>query len=78
MSRTKLISVRIDEETLVRIDELSKCHKYANRSFVINHILRAVLQCAIGNQLWKLVYCYDPFSEGVKIHITTRDGAPIN
>lgn len=78
MSRTKLISLRIDEETLVKIDELAKDHGYVNRSWVINHLLKAVLQCTMGGQLWKLVHCYDPFSEGITIHFTKRDGKPIS
>lgn len=78
MSRTKLISLRIDEQTLVEIDELAESQKYINRSFVINHLLKAVLQCTMGGQLWKLVHCYDPFSEGITIHITKRDGKPIS
>lgn len=78
MSRTKLISLRIDEQTLVEIDELAKSKRYVNRSFVINHLLKAVLQCTMGGQLWKLVHCYDPFSEGITIHITKRDGKAIS
>lgn len=78
MSRTKLISLRIDEQTLVNIDEIAKDQKYVNRSFVINHLLKAVLKCTMGGQLWKLVHCYDPFSEGITIHITKRDGKPIS
>lgn len=77
MSKTKLISIRIDEQTLVEIDELAKSQRYVNRSFVINHLLKAVLQCTMSGQLWKLVHCYDPFSEGITIHITKRDGKPI-
>lgn len=78
MSRTKLISLRIDEQTLYEIDELAKSQRYVNRSFVINHLIKAVLQCTMGGQLWKLVHCYDPFSEGITIHITKRDGKPIS
>lgn len=77
MSRTKLISLRIDEETLVKIDELAKDHGYVNRSWVINHLLKAVLQCTICGQVWKLIHSYDPFSDGITIHITKRDGKPI-
>lgn len=70
--------MRIDEQTLVEIDELAKSQRYVNRSFVINHLLKAVLECTMGGQLWKLVHCYDPFSEGITIHITKRDGKPIS
>lgn len=78
MSRTKLISLRIDEQTLVEIDKLSKNHRYANRSWAINHLLKAVLQCTIGGQVWKLIHSFDPFSDGITIHITKRDGKPIS
>ena len=77
MSRTKLITLRIDEETLVKIGELVKDHGYVNRSWVINHLLKAVLECTICGQVWKLIHCYDPFSDGITIHITKRDGKPI-
>lgn len=77
MSRTKLISLRIDEETLVEIDELAKGHGFVNRSWVINHLLKAVLQCTIAGQVWKLIHSYDPFSDGITIHITNGDGKPI-
>lgn len=73
MRRTKLISLRIDEQTLVKIDELAKNHGYVNRSWVINHLLKAVMQCTIGGQVWKLIHSYDPFSDGFVINITKRD-----
>lgn len=74
MSRTKLISLRIDEQTLVKIDEIAKIYGYTNRSWVINHLLKALLQCTPGGQVWKLIHSYDPFSDGYTILITKRDG----
>ena len=78
MSRTKLVSLRIDKETLNDIDEIAKSQRYFNRSFLINHLLKAVLNCTIDKQFWKLINCYDPVSEGFYIHITDRDGKPIS
>lgn len=77
MSRTKLISLRIDEQTLVEIDNIAKIRGYTNRSWVINHLLKAVLQCTVNGQVWKLIHSYDPFSDGYTIHITKREGKPI-
>lgn len=77
MSRTKLISLRIDEQTLVEIDKLAKERKYVKRSFIINILLKAMLQCTTGIQIWRLIHSYDPFSDGYTIHITKRDGKPI-
>ena len=78
MSRTKLISLRIDEQTLAKIDEIAKIRGYTNRSWVINHLLKAVLQCTAGGQVWKLIHSYDPFSDGYTIHITKLDKKPIS
>ena len=78
MSRTKLISLRIDEQTLVKIDELAKDYGYINRSWMINHLLKAVLQCTVAGQVWKLIHSYDPFSDGITIHITKRDSKTIS
>lgn len=69
--------MRIDENTLVKIDELAKDQGCVNRSWVINHLLKAVLECTVCGQVWKLIHCYDPFSDGITIHITKRDGKPI-
>lgn len=78
MSRTKLISLRIDEQTLAKIDEIAKIRGYTNRSWVINHLLKAMLQCTIGGQVWKLIHSYDPFSDGYTIHITKLDKKTIS
>jgi metal-responsive CopG/Arc/MetJ family transcriptional regulator len=40
----KLISVRIDPDTLQKIDEMAKRHYYWKRNTFINGILQAVIQ----------------------------------
>ena len=43
MNQTKPVSVRMDEELLAKIDEISKRHTYWNRSQVICNLLEAVV-----------------------------------
>ena len=43
MENLKLISVRIDPQTLEKIDTLQKTHWYWKRNTIINHLLTAVV-----------------------------------
>lgn len=69
MERNKLISVRIDNYNLARIEDLIKGAPYLNRSRVINVILSAVLQCCGPAEVWKILNAYDPLSDGIQIHV---------
>ena len=73
MAQTKLISVRVDENLLSKIDEYAKAATYLDRSTVINHLLKAMLECSIAGQVWKVLHCFDPFSEGIEITIQQKD-----
>lgn len=69
MERNKLISVRIDNYNLARIEDLVKGAPYLNRSRIINVILSAVLQCCGPAEVWKILNAYDPLSDGIQIHV---------
>lgn len=69
MERNKLISVRIDNYNLARIEDLMKGAPYLNRSRIINVILSAVLQCCGPAEVWKILNAYDPLSDGIQIHV---------
>lgn len=43
MNQTKLVSVRMDEQLLAKIDEIAKRHTYWKRSAVICNLLEAVV-----------------------------------
>ena len=73
MAETKLISVRVDKSLLSKIDEYAKEATYLNRSSIINSLLKAMLECSIAGQVWKVLHCYDPFSEGIEIYIRKKD-----
>lgn len=69
MERNKLISVRIDNYNLARIEDLIAGAPYLNRSRVINVILSAVLQCCGPGEIWQILNAYDPLSDGIQIHV---------
>lgn len=69
MERNKLITLRIDKDNLTRIEDLIKGAPYLNRSRIINVLLSAMLFCCDGNGLFQTLDCYDPVSDGLKIHV---------
>ena len=69
MERNKLISVRVDNYNLARIEDLIAGAPYLNRSRIINVILSAVLQCCGPGEVWQILNAYDPLSDGIQIHV---------
>lgn len=62
MENLKLISLRVDPETLRKIDEQAKRLNYCTRSSIINNILSAVLKCGDTGSVWRIIsecYLYD-------------------
>lgn len=55
MENLKLISVRIDPETLQKLDEFCKQHYYWKRNTVINGILTAVVDAMDKGTLYEMV-----------------------
>lgn len=55
MAKTKLVSVRVDEDVLLILDRFCKQHPYFNRSFAINSILRFVTRDTKLETLWSIV-----------------------
>lgn len=63
MENLKLISVRIDPQTLRKIEELRKKHYYWKRNTIINGILTAVVDAMDDESLYNMVRYsrrYDP------------------
>lgn len=69
MERNKLISLRIELENEEAISKILQSQKYLNRSRIINVLLSAMLFCCDGNGLFQTLNCYDPVSDGLKIHV---------
>lgn len=73
MRTTKLISLRMDEETLKLIDNYCRTRRYFNRTYVIQHIVDAVIRCSSSGDLWRLMESYNPYSDGIVISVTKKD-----
>lgn len=67
MENLKLISVRIEPETLRLIDKYAKRHDYYKRSAIINSILAAVIKCSDPQTLWKILTTWQPEKSGYEI-----------
>lgn len=77
MAQNTLISVRIENELLNKIDELREGKPYLKRSRVINCLLNAMLKCSIRGQVNKVLDTYDPYDAGVVIHCYDLQGKPL-
>lgn len=53
---TKLISYRIDEEQLKKIDDYAATHSYLSRSLVLYNILEGILNENWEHNLWVLTH----------------------
>lgn len=55
MENLKLISVRIDPETLKKVDALAEKHFYWKRNFIINSLLTAVVDAMDDKTLYDMI-----------------------
>lgn len=69
---TKLTSIRLEAETIKKIDDFCKNRTYYKRTLVINKILRAVLQCCSYGDFWKIMKSWDPYGDGLTISVTEK------
>lgn len=53
--KTKLTSLRLDEDVLAKIDTFCEPRKYYSRNYVINQLLIKVLAGKNEHDLWKLM-----------------------
>ena len=53
---TKLVSLRIDEELLKKIDKYADSHCYLSRSSIIHNILEGILNDSSQHNLWVLTH----------------------
>lgn len=53
---TKLISLRVNEELLKKIDKYADGHCYLSRSLIINNILEGILNDSSQHNLWVLTH----------------------
>lgn len=67
METLKLISVRLDRDTLRAIDEQAKRLRYMKRSWVINRLLKLCVTCTTDGDLWRMINTYDAEKKGYRL-----------
>lgn len=67
MKNLKLISLRIDSDTLDAIDKITKESGIKKRSWVINNLLRACVGCSSPQTLHRMATEFDPLGKGYTI-----------
>lgn len=67
MEAKKLISVRIDQETLDLIDKFLKHRSYYTRSAVMANLLYAVMKCSDNETLWQMMTTSFPYEKGCTV-----------
>lgn len=70
MLKKQLVSFRLEGEILSKISDLLKNRPYCTRNAAVNHLLKAFLFCSDEDSMIKLLDCYDPFDEKIKICVT--------
>lgn len=67
MKNLKLISLRIDSDTLAAIDKITRESGIKKRSWVINNLLKACVECSTPQTLHRLATEFDPKDKGYTI-----------
>lgn len=67
MKNLKLISLRIDCDTLAAINKITKESGIKKRSWVINNLLRACVNCSSPQVLHRMATEFDPLDKGYSI-----------
>lgn len=73
MERQKLISMRVENELLKKIDEYCAARCYLTRSSFINRVLNAIVTCSDEDTLQNIVETYDPYSAGFHVRFLKID-----
>lgn len=67
MVNKKLISLRLEPETLEKIDQLADNASYRSRTSVIQNILDVVLKCSDQGTLWRIIDQWLAYEKGFVI-----------
>lgn len=59
----------MEKKVLQALDKVAKQAPYRTRSQCINHILKCVLTCASEEAIAKIVDTFDPFGDGLQLHL---------
>lgn len=73
METLKLISLRIDRDTLATIDKIARDSGIMKRSWVINNLLKACVDCSTPGILHKMATEFDPLSKGYSLEFRVSE-----
>ena len=63
----KLISIRLDADTLAKIDQLAEKQSYRTRSLIINNVLKTVIDCSSSSSLARIIDTTFPYEKGFSL-----------
>lgn len=72
MNNLKLISARINPETLKKLDDFCGSNRYYNRNAVINGILTAVMSCADNHSIRQMNDFNPKWYDGTPIQFESK------
>lgn len=78
METKKLISVRLDQETLELIDTFLKNRKYYTRSAVIDKLLSVIMKCADDDTIWTMMTTSFPYEKGCTVRFEVDKDIMVN
>ena len=70
MAKTKMVALRMSEESLKIISAYCENRPYLNRSQVVNRIVDCVLACANDETLQNIIEVAAPYSSGWSVQFT--------
>lgn len=70
--KLKLVSMRLPENLLSKIDEFAAKRKYLTRTQVVTNLLLNVWECSDELTLHKMIETWDAYSSGYTVHFTTN------
>lgn len=67
METLKLISVRLDRNTLEAVDKLARQLGIMKRSWIINNLLNICVNCTTPGDLWRMASTFEAHKKAYKL-----------
>lgn len=67
MEKLKLVSMRIESQTLKKVEELAKNHDYCKKTSVMSKLLTRIFECADTETIFKMLTENWAFEKGYKV-----------
>lgn len=67
MEKLKLVSMRIESQTLEKVEEMAKNHDYCKKTSIMSKLLTRIFECADKETIFKMLAENWAFEKGYKI-----------